>query len=264
MAAYLQSIEPPTKAMTIRQSAEREVAHALCAQERGFRGRHRRDRRQRGSDPLDAATRRSPIQVAAVIVAPEVWVNVHRSGTFTRGGTGCEQDRRMAAGYVDSDGAGQARQIAHRVLLATRADILALADALEPHDGGCRPLRRMTTSSVPRNGAVDPLRRCARRGRVGGARSSRRRWGARLGHSDPASSAGRTSIATAWDPPTRRQRRLRRRSLPRPPRGPKDTAGLRSLLSGGRERPVLRRQRAARLEHVRGGPPRGTSNRPGQ
>jgi hypothetical protein len=94
MAAYLQSIEPPTKAMTIRQSAEREVAHALCAQERGFRGRHRRDRRQRGSDPLDAATRRSPIQVAAVIVAPEVWVNVHRSGTFTRGGTGCEQDRR--------------------------------------------------------------------------------------------------------------------------------------------------------------------------
>jgi hypothetical protein len=63
------------------------------------------------------------------------------------------------------------------VLLATRADILALADALEPHDGGCRPLRRMTTSSVPRNGAVDPLRRCARRGRVGGARSSRRRWG---------------------------------------------------------------------------------------
>jgi hypothetical protein len=72
MAEHLRSIAPVTESLIVRQSAEHESAHAICAQAIGFTVGVMAIERSVGVTRWTTRRDASPIEIAAVIAAPAV------------------------------------------------------------------------------------------------------------------------------------------------------------------------------------------------
>ncbi|MDQ2880486.1 MAG: hypothetical protein M3Y48_04280 [Actinomycetota bacterium] len=112
-----------------RQSAEHEASHLCVATAVGLDGKYATIS-PNGSGECGFSKGGTPIQRAATIMAPEIWINKFRRDAFPNGAKGLKGDHRALAIY-DVFVMRQAMGLCIEVLRDRRAIILAAADRIE-------------------------------------------------------------------------------------------------------------------------------------
>ncbi|PZS14118.1 MAG: hypothetical protein DLM60_19660 [Pseudonocardiales bacterium] len=112
-----------------RQAAEHEAAHLCVATAVGLDAKYATICPD-GSGECGFSKGGTPIQLAATIMAPEIWINKFRRDAFPNGAKGLKGDHRALAIY-DVFVMRKAMDLCIDVLRDRRAVILAAADRIE-------------------------------------------------------------------------------------------------------------------------------------